>query len=134
MDSITRLNKVIEGENNGISKAVNWKGGGSFLYCELMGHNESIINSINKAKTSKELLLLWREMQKKASISYKIDPKQIDENISEFEKLSLEGQKRLLIETLDKNQLYVNYSEIEDKDYDVSESDKKLNRKFYGDA
>jgi len=36
-----------------------------------------------------------------------------------------------LIECLDKNQLYVNYSEIEDKDYGVSFDDKKLNKEFY---
>lgn len=48
--------------------------------------------------------------------------------------LSISDQKRLLVETLDKNQLYVNYSEIDDKDYQVSESDKKINRMFYGEA
>jgi len=46
--------------------------------------------------------------------------------------LSLENQKKILIECLDRNQLYVNYSEIDDEDYDISEEDKKLNKKFYG--
>jgi hypothetical protein len=32
---------------------------------------------------------------------------------------------------LDKNQLYVNLSEIKDKQYKVSEEDKKLNNQFY---
>jgi len=49
----------------------------------------------------------------------------------EFEQLSLEEQKQFLIELLDKNQLYVNYSEIDDKDYAVSETDKRLNKMFY---
>jgi len=35
---------------------------------------------------------------------------------------------------LDKNQLYVNLSEIEDADLAVSEEDKALNKKFYGDS
>ena len=48
-----------------------------------------------------------------------------------FEQLSLEEQKQFLIELLDKNQLYVNYSEIDDKDYAVSETDKRLNKMFY---
>ena len=30
-----------------------------------------------------------------------------------------------------KNHLYVNYSEIDDEEYGVSEEDKKINRKFY---
>jgi adenine-specific DNA-methyltransferase len=35
---------------------------------------------------------------------------------------------------LDKNQLYVNLSEIEDADFGVIEKDKALNEKFYGDS
>jgi len=33
--SVERMKKVIEGEQGGISKSVDWKGGGSFIYCEL---------------------------------------------------------------------------------------------------
>ncbi|NBI41268.1 site-specific DNA-methyltransferase [[Haemophilus] felis] len=32
---VPRLKKVIEGEQGGISKAVNWQGGGGFRFCEL---------------------------------------------------------------------------------------------------
>ena len=46
----------------------------------------------------------------------------------------LEAQKHLLAKLLDKNQLYVNLSEIEDADFAVSEEDKALNRVFYGDS
>lgn len=106
----------------------------SFVYCELMEWNEAYVSRIHKAKTSQELLSLWEEMQDKAFISYKVDPKSINENIKDFKELSLDEQKRLLIEDLDKNQLYVNYSEIEDADYKVSETDKKLNRMFYGEV
>jgi adenine-specific DNA-methyltransferase len=133
-DSIKRLQNVINNDQTGISKAVNWKGGGSFIYCELMEWNEAYISKIKKAKSSKELITLWEEMQTKAFISYKIDPKTINENITDFKELSIEDQKRFLIEILDKNQLYVNYSEIDDKDYQVSETDKKINRMFYGEV
>lgn len=105
----------------------------NFIYCGLMEWNEVYISRIQKMKTSEELLVIWNEMQEKAFISYKVDAKTINENISDFEKLSLDEQKRFLIEILDKNQLYVNYSEIDDKEYSVSEPDKKLNRKFYGE-
>ena len=71
-------------------------------------------------------------MQEKAFISYKVDPKTINANISEFESLTLDEQKRFLIELLDKNQLYVNHSEIDDEDYSVTDTDKRLNRQFYG--
>lgn len=33
--SVERLKKVIAGEQGGISKDVEWQGGGSFVYCEL---------------------------------------------------------------------------------------------------
>lgn len=133
-DSIKRLRNVIEGDNTGISSLYNWQGGGSFIYCELMQHNEAYIDRIREAKKAKDLLTIWNEMQDKAFISYKVDVKAINENISDFEKLNLDEQKRFLVEILDKNQLYVNYSEIDDKEYGVSEPDKKLNRKFYGAA
>ena len=45
----------------------------------------------------------------------------------------LEAQKHLLAELLDKNQLYVNLSEIDDADFGVSAEDKVLNRAFYGE-
>lgn len=96
-----------------------------------MEYNEAYINRIQKAKTTKELLAIWGEMQEKAFISYKVAPKTINANISEFENLTLDEQKRFLIELLDKNQLYVNYSEIDDEDYRVTDTDKKLNRRFY---
>jgi adenine-specific DNA-methyltransferase len=43
-------------------------------------------------------------------------------------------QLQMLAELLDKNQLYVNLSEIEDTDFGVSEEDKALNGTFYGDS
>ncbi|MFA5300466.1 MAG: site-specific DNA-methyltransferase, partial [Lutibacter sp.] len=118
-----RVKQVIKNNKNG-----------SFIYLELMEWNEAYITKIKKSKTSKEMIALWEEMQDKAFISYKIDPKTINSNITDFKELSIEEQKRLLIETLDKNQLYVNYSEIDDKDYHVTEVDKKINRMFYGEV
>jgi len=122
----------IKCDEGGISKAVNWEGGGSFVYCELMKLNQNWIDKIQEAKTDKELEILWQAMQEEAFISYKVDFKEFDKNAKEFKELSFENKQKLLIETLDKNQLYVNYSEIEDEDYKVSDDDKLLNTKFYG--
>lgn len=52
-------------------------------------------------------------------------------NAKDFADLSVADQKKFLIECLDKNQLYVNLSEIEDKEYGVSKEDIKLNKEFY---
>ncbi|HEC93017.1 MAG TPA: site-specific DNA-methyltransferase, partial [Candidatus Atribacteria bacterium] len=129
--AVVRLKNVINGDQSGISKAVGWKGGGDFVYCELMELNEKFIHKIQKAKDTKELLQIWEEMNEHAFLSYKIEPKDIDDNIEEFKELSFKDQKRFLIEILDKNNLYVNYSEIDDKQYNVSEEDNKLNNMFY---
>ena len=57
-----------------------------------------------------------------------------EEAVNDFTAIGdLEAQKHLLIELLDKNQLYVNLSEIEDADFEVSEEDKVLNKAFYGE-
>lgn len=116
---------------SGISKTVNWCGGGSFIYCELMRNNQIWVDKINHINDSEQLIKLWQLMQDKAQLSYKVDISQINANINKFEQLSLEEQKRFLIEVLDKNQLYVNYTEIDDVDYLVSDAYKQLNHKFY---
>ena len=128
----SRLKNVIQGDQTGISKIVNWQGGGDFVYMELAKWNEEWIEKITKAKTSKELAKLWDEMKETAFLSYKVDPKTIDANVKDFVDLSIADQKKFLIECLDKNQLYVNLSEIEDKEYGVSKEDVRLNKEFYG--
>jgi len=64
-------------------------------------------------------------------LSYRVDPRLFDENIEEFKTLNLEEQKKLLLEMLEYNDLYVNYSDIEDAIYNVSDENKRLNRNFY---
>ena len=130
-DSIVRLKNVINGDESGISKAVGWKGGGDFVTCELMQWNGRCIGQIQAAQSAEELQALWETLQAKAFLSYKVDFDQFDEHAEDFAQLSLADQKRFLLEVLDKNQLYVNLSEIDDADYQVSDEDKRLNRQFY---
>jgi len=96
-----------------------------------MKWNENFVEKIQKAKTKDELKKLWETMKEKAFLSYKVDIKAVDKNAKGFADLSIEDQKRFLLECLDKNHLYVNYSEIDDEEYGVCEEDKKLNREFY---
>ncbi|MCX7641340.1 MAG: site-specific DNA-methyltransferase [Elusimicrobiales bacterium] len=131
--AVVRLKNVINGDQTGISKQVGWKGGGDFVYLELMKWNEKFAEDIRKAKTKEDLKRIWEKMKKNSFLSYRIDIRKIDENAKEFEDLSIENQKEFLYECLDKNHLYVNYSEIDDKEYNVSAYDKKINNSFYGD-
>lgn len=129
--TIPRIKGVINGDQLGISKAINWQGGGSSVVCELMKWNARYIDEIQATQAAEELQALWQKMQEQAFLSYKVDYAHFDEHAEEFAQLSLAGQKRFLLEVLDKNQLYVNLSEIDDTDYRVSEEDKRLNRMFY---
>jgi len=114
-----------------VKKVIKKLGSGDFVHLELMKWNENFVERIQKTKTKEGLKKLWKTMKEKAFLSYKIEPKDVDENAGEFKDLSLENQKKFLIECLDKNNLYVNYSEINDKQYNVSKEDIELNKKFY---
>lgn len=131
-DGVTRLRNVVAGDATGVSKAVNWGGGGKFVYCELARWNEKWIDEVKKAKSSGKLTKLWNQLKKKAFLNYRVEPKQIDDAIEEFSELSFADKKRFLVEILDKNHLYINLSDMEDKDYGVSKEDKDLNKIFYG--
>ncbi|MFZ4799098.1 MAG: DNA methyltransferase [Bacteroidia bacterium] len=130
-DSVVRLNNVIKAEQSGISKAVNWQGGGNFIYAELSKSNQQFIEDIEKAENINNLKIIWEQIQETAFLSYKVLPKNINKEIKEFEDLSFEDQQKFLIEVLDKNLLYVNKSEINDVTHKVSEYDKEMNQLFY---
>ncbi len=126
-----RLKKVIEGEQGGISKDVEWQGGGSFVYAELTQYNQYFIDKIQEVKTKEDILKVWEEMQDKAFISYQFDKEIFNKRLDAFKTTTLETMQHYLIEILDKNQLYVNFSEIEDESFKISIEDKALNYSFY---
>lgn len=158
---ITRLQKVIRGETAGISKSVGWQpqnpdlldgdkyAHNSFLYMELaqagqrwgeeiekVGSSEGIPSLTEKDGEAQEchtttLRQIWQQMQQKGFMSYKVKPNTIDEHATEFEQLSLDDQKRFLIECLDKNILYVPFDDMDDSTYQMTEHDKQLTRQFY---
>lgn len=130
-ETIKRLQKAIEGEQGGISQAVGWHGGGSFVYCELAKSNALLMDKINAAKTAQELKEIWSRMQTFSGLNYKINISLINENAAEFDALSLVDQKRFLIECLDKNLLYIPLSDMESEEYTISENDKRLTKEFY---
>jgi adenine-specific DNA-methyltransferase len=49
----------------------------------------------------------------------------------EFKKLSLLEQKRMFVKMLDLNQMYVNFSERNDKKYNLTKEDIILSEEFY---
>ena len=129
--TVERLRKVIAGEQGGISKKKKWEGGGEFIYCELAKLNQEYVEEIMLAENFADIIGLYNRIVATGYISYKLDTAEFDKNIMEFQALRLEDQKRFLLEILDKNMLYVNYCDIDDEEFQISESDKNFTRSFY---
>lgn len=127
----TRLQNVINGDSSAASKIVKWQGGGSFVYCELAKANDIFVEKIQAAATTEALKTVWTQMKETGYLNYKIRVSTINENAEVFEALSIEDQKRFLIECLDKNLLYVPLSDIDSEEYAISDEDKRLTKEFY---
>lgn len=130
-DVVTRLQNVIKGDSTGISKAVNWKGGGSFVYCELAKQNQTFVEEIASATNEESLLDIRKRILKSGFISYKVNPSYIDTIAEDYDSLSFSDKKSFLMEILDKNLLYVNYCDLDDSEYGISNEDKAFTRSFY---
>ena len=76
------------------------------------------------------LRFIPKESRKKIDVMVG-DIKNFDDTIDEFKKFPLDKQQHILFDLLNKNQLYVNLSEIEDKEFNVGSGDKKMNGEFY---
>lgn len=59
---VARLKNVINGDKTGISKKVGWKGGGSFVYCELLKRNGKYINRNEATAEERKKDLLCSEV------------------------------------------------------------------------
>ncbi len=129
---VKRAYRVVLGNDPGnLAMELNWQGGGSFVYCELAKLNQNFVDAIEKATTDEDLTKLYADILETGFISYKVNPTDIDTNSEDFIKLSIDDKKKLLMELLDKNQLYVNYCDIDDETYGISEEDKAFTKSFY---
>lgn len=127
-----RLKKVIDGEQGGISKAVNFNGGGSFVYCELMSLNAVFKQKIKKAKTQNDWDELFEDLKQKAFVDYRMDIQNLLKDKDFFE-LNSNDKKRILLQILDKNMDYMLYTDIEDRDHSIDKETIALNKIFYGE-
>lgn len=104
-----------------------------FVYMELMPKNLGYLKDVIYAKTVDELKGVYQRMirgndtDEPADISFRADLSKIDWSEG------FEENKRLLIKLLDKNELYYNYSEIDDITIHelISEEDYDFNKAFY---
>ena len=118
-----------------IEKVIEKQGRGDFIYCELMQYNQAYMDKIQVAHSSEELVALWQDIVENSFLNWYIKPEVPEEAVDAFIAIGdVKEQKQLLIELLDKNQLYVNLSEMGDPSFDVSAKDKALNKAFYRDV
>jgi adenine-specific DNA-methyltransferase len=129
-----RLRKVIQGEQGGISKSVNWQGGGDFIYFELAKLNETAKEKIFDCESLEELEAFFDEMYERYFLNYNLKIKEFKEKVLQeenFRNLSLDEQKKIFVAMLDNNQMYVNKTEMADKKFGISEEDQNLTNQFY---
>jgi len=129
---VSRLQSVIKGKNTKSSKIENWQGGGSFVYAELDSLNQKYIDKLNEVTSEEELESILKEMMSSAYLNFKVELNKVTVEDEDFSALSLDEKKKVLIDVLDMNQLYLNYSEIDDTEYDISDEVKQFNHSFYG--
>ncbi len=104
----------------------------AFLSCELMPYNEVFMEQIQAAQSAEELVTLWRNIAENSFLNWYVNPQIPEAAVRDFIAINdVDKQRQLLAALLDKNQLYVNLSEIEDADFGVSDEDKVLNKVFY---
>ncbi len=135
--ALERMKKVIAGEQGGISKAVNWQGGGELVYCELATLNETAKQQILATKNVENLTALFAEICQRYFLKYNVNVKDFANNIlpsDEFKALDLNEQKSMMLAMLDLNQLYLSYSDMTDEESGLSEGEQAFSRSFYGES
>ena len=132
-DSVVRLQNVINGDQTGISKSVNWQGGGSFVYLELAKNNEKALEQISACKSLEELTELFDELCSKYFLHYNVRVKEFRKEIESerFRQLNLKQQKEMFSRMLDLNQLYVITDDRHDKNTGLTEDGIAITEDFY---
>ncbi len=124
-----RLKKVIEGEQGGISKKCDFKGGGSFVYAELKEVNLEIKRQILNANSKSECLKIFDNLSER--FLKRTDCKIGEIHSEEFHNLDLNEQKRIYCALLDSNEDYLSLGDIDEDAWGIDEITKKYNEIFY---
>ncbi|GAA8287412.1 site-specific DNA-methyltransferase [Helicobacter pylori] len=124
-----RLKKVIEGEQGGISKKCDFKGGGSFVYAELKEVNLEIKKQITNAKSASECLKIFETLSER--FLKRADCKTDEIDSEEFHNLDLNEQKRIYCACLDSNEDYLNLGDMDEDVWGIDKITKKYNEIFY---
>ena len=130
IESVTkaRIAKVIQNHANEIDFNKNAKN--EFIYVELASLNQTFIDAIDKADNLDIILKIREKILQSHVTQYQLDHEAAHDDQA-FVGLDLNEQKQILIKMLDKNQLYVNYSERTDALFKCNQTDITLSEDFY---
>ena len=104
---------------------------GDFIYCELANLNETFSEEIKKTKSKQDLIKVWQNIKAKGLLSWRVKLNEVEQLIETISEKELTTLKNLLYEVLDKNQMYVPLSEIDDNDYNLSNDNKTICNLFF---
>ena len=90
------------------------------------------MDKIQACKNDKEIKSVTEEILKSDFVSSKVKPSDINTSAKDYSELTFEEKQQLAMALLDKNQLYVNFSERKDPDMKLSKNDIKFSESFYG--
>src|SRR5699024_9522013 len=82
--SLNRLKEVVDGKTSGISKDVEWQGGGSFVYAELYNLNEEYLHDIQECQKTNELEHIIDRMKQSAYLNFKVDLEKVTTKNEDF--------------------------------------------------
>ncbi|MET3036914.1 DNA methyltransferase [Chryseobacterium sp. NRRL B-14859] len=121
VEQLDNTHKIIKDRFEGIN----------YVYLELKKYNQTFIERIEEAKDEEILFQIWEEMKAKSFLNYNVDIQKQEQYIDDFKRLSLQEQKQHLCELLDKNQLYVNLSSLNDKNFECTQEEQRVTKEFY---
>lgn len=126
-DSTVRLQNVIHGDDTGISKTVNWQGGGSFLYCELHQTNQLWAEQIASVATKKRTMALIAQIIANPAVFSNANKLAQAQAQKAFLNLDLDLQKKILLQLLESDNIDIPLS----GDIQLSQQALTLNQQFY---
>ncbi|MCY3994652.1 MAG: site-specific DNA-methyltransferase [Rhodobacter sp.] len=101
-----------------------------FLYAEIMHSNSAIAARIERATDMAALQVIHADIRDTGYLRYDVDPSAFDTD--DFTALTIDEAKRVLMDCLDANHLYVNLDSLGDADFDICGEDEAATRSFYG--
>ena len=103
----------------------------SYVSMELAKWNEKLVEEILNSRTKDELLAIWKKMRDWTFLSANVNKELTFLSADDLFILPIGEIQKFLIELLDKNNLYINFSEISDNEYGVPDFIKNKNDLFY---